>query len=50
LLELILENLYTAGFVDVCLVIGPEHHSIREFCSAKGLDANFATRRCCSSC
>lgn len=44
LLELILENLYTAGFVDICLVIGPEHRSVRELCSAKGLDANFATQ------
>lgn len=44
LLELILENIRAAGFSDVCLVIGPEHDRIREFCSEKALDIEFATQ------
>ena len=44
LLELILENLTSAGFNEVCLVIGPEHDAIRDFCSAKELDIRFAVQ------
>lgn len=44
LLELIVENLVATGFSDICLVIGPEHNSIREYCSAKGIDVSFATQ------
>jgi dTDP-glucose pyrophosphorylase len=44
LLELILENLTSAGFSEVCLVIGPEHVAIRDFCSAKELDVRFAVQ------
>lgn len=42
LLELIVENLASAGFSDVCLVIGPEHTAIRDFCSKRGLAIDFA--------
>ncbi|MEQ1646344.1 MAG: nucleotidyltransferase family protein [Pyrinomonadaceae bacterium] len=45
MLELILENLASAGFSKVCLVIGPEHESIREFCLSKGLAVEFAVQR-----
>ncbi len=44
LLELILENLTSAGFSEVCLVIGPEHDAIRDFCSSKELDVRFAVQ------
>lgn len=44
LLELIVENLAAAGFTDPCLVIGPEHDAIREYCSAKGIIVTFATQ------
>ena len=44
LLELIVENLVAAGFSDICLVIGPEHDAICEYCSAKGIDVSFATQ------
>jgi len=42
LLELIVENLAAAGFSDVCLVIGPEHSAIRDFCKERGLAIDFA--------
>jgi len=42
LLELIVENLASAGFSDVCLVIGPEHSAIRDFCRARGMAITFA--------
>ena len=42
LLELIMENLSAAGFDDICLVIGPEHSAIRDFCSENELDVRFA--------
>lgn len=42
LLELILENLADAGFREFCMVIGPEHDAIRDFCSAKKLAVSFA--------
>lgn len=45
MLELILENLADAGFIDLCLVIGPEHDAIREFCSEKHLQVNFAVQQ-----
>ena len=41
LLELILANLMSAGFREACLVIGPEHDAIRDFCSAKELEVRF---------
>lgn len=44
LLEMILSNLAVAGFTDFCLVIGPEHTAIRNFCAAKGLDVRFAVQ------
>ncbi len=44
LLELIVENLVAAGFSDICLVIGPEHDVIREYCSAKAINVDFATQ------
>lgn len=44
LLELIVGNLYAAGFSEICLVIGPEHDAIREYCSAKEIAVSFATQ------
>lgn len=44
LLEMILTNLAVAGFSDTCLVIGPEHAAIRNFCAAKGLNVRFAVQ------
>ena len=44
LLELILENLVVAGFSEFCVVIGPEHDVIRDFCLAKELDVRFAVQ------
>lgn len=44
LLEMILTNLAAAGFTDFCLVIGPEHTAIRNFCATKGLDVRFAVQ------
>lgn len=41
LLELILENLGSAGFHRFGLVIGPEHSVLRDLCSAKGLKVEF---------
>jgi dTDP-glucose pyrophosphorylase len=45
MLELIVERLYDAGFTDICLVIGPEHDAIREFCSGKELAVDFAVQQ-----
>lgn len=44
MLELIVENLAAAGFDDVCLVIGPEHDVIREFCAQKRLGVKFTVQ------
>ncbi len=44
LLELILENITRAGFSKACLVIGPEHDAIREFCSVKEFDVQFVVQ------
>mgnify|MGYP003381839065 CR=1 FL=1 len=44
LVEFIIENLSAAGFSEVCLVIGPEHTAIREFCSEKQLEVRFAVQ------
>lgn len=44
MLEMILENVALAGFSEVCLVIGPEHDAIREFCSSKGFAVEFAVQ------
>lgn len=44
LLEMILTNLAVVGFSDTCLVIGPEHTAIRNFCAARGLDVRFAVQ------
>lgn len=44
MLELIVENLADAGFDDVCLVIGPEHDAIREFCSQRRLGVTFTVQ------
>ena len=45
MLELIIETLAEAGFIDLCLVIGPEHDAIRGFCSEKHLQVNFAIQQ-----
>ncbi len=45
MLELILERLYDAGFTELCLVIGPEHDVIREFCSRRNLAVEFAVQQ-----
>lgn len=45
MLELMLENLADAGFVDLCLVIGPEHDTIRKFCSVNDLQVSFAVQQ-----
>lgn len=44
LLEYVLRNLSNAGFTEICLVIGPEHDLIREFCTKKNLKVNFAVQ------
>ncbi len=44
LLEMIIANVAAAGFSEVCLVIGPEHGVIREFCLAKGLAVEFVVQ------
>jgi dTDP-glucose pyrophosphorylase len=41
MLELIAAALCEAGFNELCLVIGPEHETVREFCREKGIDAEF---------
>lgn len=45
MLELIVANLYKSGFTEICMVIGPEHDTIREFCSHKGLPSDFAIQQ-----
>lgn len=45
MLEMILDNLADAGFVDLCLVIGPEHDTIRKFCSVNDLQVSFAVQQ-----
>jgi len=45
LLELSIDSLNAAGFDEVCLVIGPEHASIREFCDRKDLNVEFAIQK-----
>lgn len=42
LLELIFANLTAAGFSEICLVIGPEHGLVRDFCTTKGLKVEIA--------
>ncbi|MCD9185809.1 MAG: nucleotidyltransferase family protein [Pyrinomonadaceae bacterium] len=42
LLDFIFENLISAGFSQLCLVIGAEHQAIRDFCAAKPFDISFA--------
>lgn len=44
LLEMITAKLGDAGFDNICLVIGPEHDAIREFCSDKKLNVQFAVQ------
>lgn len=44
LLELILENLAAAGFREFCMVIGPEHAAIRDFCDSKDFNIKFAVQ------
>lgn len=44
LLGLLIANLTEAGFSDICLVIGPEHDAIRKYCSAAGLNVQFAVQ------
>lgn len=45
LLELIIGNLNAAGFTDICMVIGPEHDAIRDYCAAKGIAVSFAVQQ-----
>jgi glucose-1-phosphate thymidylyltransferase len=42
LLDFIFENLSKAGFSEVCLVIGPEHQAIRNFCQKLNYNISFA--------
>lgn len=42
MLELIVENVTAAGFSRICLVIGPEHDAIRDFCASRSLPVVFA--------
>lgn len=42
LLDFIFENLLSAGFSQICLVIGAEHQAIRNFCADKPFDISFA--------
>lgn len=44
LLELIVANLRTVGFENICLVIGPEHDAISEFCAQKRLGVSFVVQ------
>lgn len=44
LLELIVGRLTKAGFTRICVVIGPEHEAIREFCTERGLNVDFAVQ------
>lgn len=45
LLELISENLRSAGFTRIWAVIGPEHGAVRDLCAAKKLDIRFLTQK-----
>lgn len=45
MLELLVETLSDGGFTELCLVIGPEHDTIREFCSRKKLAVDFAVQQ-----
>ena len=42
LLDFVLENLFSAGFSDFCLVIGNEHQIIREYCAKLSYQISFA--------
>lgn len=44
LLDLSIDSLRSAGFDELCLVIGPEHDEVRDFCAAKGFDVDFAVQ------
>lgn len=44
MLELAIANLHEAGFNELCLVIGPEHGAVREFCAENAIDAEFAVQ------
>lgn len=44
LLESIVGNLRSAGFENICLVIGPEHDAIRAFCAEKRIDVSFVVQ------
>ena len=44
MLEMIFANLAEAGFSEFCLVIGPEHEAIREYCADSGLSVEFSTQ------
>jgi dTDP-glucose pyrophosphorylase len=42
MLDFIVENVTAAGFSNICLVIGPEHGAIRDFCASRKLPVVFA--------
>jgi dTDP-glucose pyrophosphorylase len=42
LLDFIVERLISAGFANICLVIGPEHSQIRDHCRKISTDLEFA--------
>ncbi len=42
LLDFLLERLISAGFPDICLVIGPEHSQIKDHCQKLSWDIEFA--------
>ena len=44
MLELVVATLNEAGFDEICLVIGREHDVVREFCSSKGINAEFVVQ------
>jgi glucose-1-phosphate thymidylyltransferase len=44
LLDFIFERLSQAGFFEFCLVIGPEHYLIRDFCRKLNYDISFAVQ------
>lgn len=45
LLDLMLENLSSAGFSEICLVIGPEHDAIRKHCAKVSFEVEFAIQQ-----
>lgn len=45
LLDFIFENLASAGFSQICLVIGAEHQAIRDVCAEKPFDISFAIQK-----